>query len=186
MHYYNSLLLSIITSLLHHYYINITWLLHYYYMIVTLFLHLVLWHYYYKREIIMITWLRVMQRASLCYYITITYSYIIITQGSIITHYYLYQSPELADVAVSGCVKGMSLNVGTGVSTTAIATSTIALQLSSALRWSRIQSRWFVGIIGSKSQLQSSCKPCPLISLPQISTIGSNPGQAACLCTYKL
>ena len=38
-----------------------------------------------------------MQRASLCYYTIITYYYVIITQGSIITHYYLLQSAELAD-----------------------------------------------------------------------------------------
>jgi len=42
--------------------------------------------------------LRVMQRASFCYYLIITYYYVIITPGSIITHYYLFQSPELADV----------------------------------------------------------------------------------------
>ena len=41
--------------------------------------------------------LRIMQRASFCYYIIITYYYVIITSGSIITHYYLFQSPELAD-----------------------------------------------------------------------------------------
>ena len=38
-----------------------------------------------------------MQRACLCYYVIITYYYVIITLGSIITHYYLFQSPELAD-----------------------------------------------------------------------------------------
>ena len=46
----------------------------------------------------MITLLPVMQRACLCYYTIITYYYVIITPGSIITHYYLFQSPELADV----------------------------------------------------------------------------------------
>ena len=45
----------------------------------------------------MITLLLVMQRACLCYYTIITYYYVIITPGSIITHYYLFQSPELAD-----------------------------------------------------------------------------------------
>ena len=45
----------------------------------------------------MITLLPVMQRACLCYYTIITYYYVIITPGSIITHYYLFQSPELAD-----------------------------------------------------------------------------------------
>ena len=45
----------------------------------------------------MITLLRVMQRASFCCYTFITYHYVIITPGSIITHYYLFQSPELAD-----------------------------------------------------------------------------------------
>ena len=45
----------------------------------------------------MITLLLVMQRASLCYYTIITYYYVIITPCSIITHYYLFQSPELAD-----------------------------------------------------------------------------------------
>ena len=38
-----------------------------------------------------------MQRACLWYYTIITYYYVIITQGSIITHYYLLQSAELAD-----------------------------------------------------------------------------------------
>ena len=45
------------------------------------------------------TLLQVMQRASLCYYTIVTYYYVIITQGSIITHYYLFQSLELADVS---------------------------------------------------------------------------------------
>ena len=36
-------------------------------------------------------------KRSLCYYKIITYYYVIITSGSIITHYYLFQSPELAD-----------------------------------------------------------------------------------------
>ena len=45
----------------------------------------------------MISLLLVMQRACLCYYIIITYYYVIITPGSIITHYYPFQSPELAD-----------------------------------------------------------------------------------------
>ena len=48
----------------------------------------------------MITLLPVMQRACLCYYTIITYYYVIITPGSIITHYYLFQSPELADARV--------------------------------------------------------------------------------------
>ena len=40
-----------------------------------------------------------MQRASLCYYTIINYYYVIVqvTPGSIITHYYLLKSPELAD-----------------------------------------------------------------------------------------
>ena len=45
----------------------------------------------------MISLLLVMQRACLCYYIIITYYYVIITPGSIITHYYQFQSSELAD-----------------------------------------------------------------------------------------
>ena len=48
-------------------------------------------------HVIMITLLCVMQRASLCYYTIINYYYVIIIPGSIITHYYLLQSPELAD-----------------------------------------------------------------------------------------
>ena len=39
-----------------------------------------------------------MQRKSLFYYSIITYYYVIITSGSTITHYYLFQSPELADI----------------------------------------------------------------------------------------
>ena len=55
----------------------------------------------------MITLLRVMPRASLSYYTICVYYYVIITQGSIITHYYLFQSPELADVPVAGhCFAG--------------------------------------------------------------------------------
>ena len=38
-----------------------------------------------------------MQRVCLYYYIIIWYYYVIITQGSIATHYHLFQSPELAD-----------------------------------------------------------------------------------------
>ena len=45
----------------------------------------------------MITFLSVIQRASLCYYTIIKYYYVIITPGSIITYYYLFQSLELAD-----------------------------------------------------------------------------------------
>ena len=45
--------------------------------------------------------LRVMQSVSLHYYVVITYYYAIITMGSIITHYYLFLSPELADVKVN-------------------------------------------------------------------------------------
>ena len=40
-----------------------------------------------------------MQRACLCYYTIITYYYVIITLGSIIIHYYIFQSPELADAS---------------------------------------------------------------------------------------
>ena len=45
----------------------------------------------------MITLLHVMQTACLYYYVIITYFYVIITRTSIITHYYPFQSPELAD-----------------------------------------------------------------------------------------
>ena len=45
----------------------------------------------------MITLLHLVQKVSLCHYTTITYYYVIITPGSIITHYYLFQSLELAD-----------------------------------------------------------------------------------------
>ena len=38
--------------------------------------------------------------ACLCYYTIITYYYIIITLGSIITHYYPFQSPKLAVTAI--------------------------------------------------------------------------------------
>ena len=48
----------------------------------------------------MIALFRVMQRACLCYYTIIMYHYVIITPGSIITHYYLFQSPELSDGGV--------------------------------------------------------------------------------------
>ena len=41
--------------------------------------------------------LLVMQAACLRYYTIITYYYVITTQTSIITHYYPFQSPELAD-----------------------------------------------------------------------------------------
>ena len=51
----------------------------------------------------MITLLPVMQRACLCYYTIITYYYVIITPGSIITHYYLFQSPDLADDRLVRC-----------------------------------------------------------------------------------
>ena len=46
----------------------------------------------------MIQLLRVMQRvSSLHYYVIIAHHYVIITEGPIITHYYIFQSPELAD-----------------------------------------------------------------------------------------
>ena len=68
-HYYHSLL-RIITSLLHHYYIIFTSFLQHFYMIVTSLLHSLFLHHYY------------------CIYHNL---------GSIITHFYLFQSPELAD-----------------------------------------------------------------------------------------
>ena len=46
--------------------------------------------------------LLVMQTACLRYYIIITYYYVIITQTSTITHYYPFQSPELADAHAGG------------------------------------------------------------------------------------
>ena len=49
-----------------------------------------------------------MQRASLSYYTITMYFYVIITQGSIITHYNLFQSPELANVPVADhCFAGI-------------------------------------------------------------------------------
>ena len=45
----------------------------------------------------MIQLLRIMQRVGLHYCIIISYYYVIIIQGGFITHYYLFQSPELAD-----------------------------------------------------------------------------------------
>ena len=43
----------------------------------------------------MISLLLVMQRACLCYYTIITYSYVIITPGSIITHYFNLQNLQM-------------------------------------------------------------------------------------------
>ena len=51
-----------------------------------------------ENHVIMIPLLHIMQSVGLYYWIIITYHYIIITPGSIITHYYLFQSPKLADV----------------------------------------------------------------------------------------
>ena len=45
----------------------------------------------------MIPLLRVMQRVCYHDYVVITYYYVIITKGPIITHNYIFQSPELAD-----------------------------------------------------------------------------------------
>ena len=45
----------------------------------------------------MIPRLCVMQEKPSIITILLRHNYIIITQGSIITHYYLFQSPELAD-----------------------------------------------------------------------------------------
>ena len=50
-----------------------------------------------ENHVIMIPLLCIMQRAGLHYCNIITYCYVIITQCSIITHYYPLQSPELAD-----------------------------------------------------------------------------------------
>ena len=54
----------------------------------------------------MIPLLCVMQRVRLYYCTIIMYYSIMITPGSIITHYYLFQSPKLADEYVSN-VLGM-------------------------------------------------------------------------------
>ena len=70
------------------YHIIITLLLHYYYIIITNRIS-------YNNDSI-----SVMQRVSLYYYTDITHSYAIITPGSITTHYYLFQSPKLADDTV--------------------------------------------------------------------------------------
>ena len=48
-------------------------------------------------HVMMIPLLRVLPGGGLYYYIVITYYYVIITTGSIITHYCLFQSPELVD-----------------------------------------------------------------------------------------
>ena len=124
LHYYA----IIITWLLHGHYINITSLLHsllllhnYYPLLHWMILHIITksllriitillhynilmitsWlHHYYKWEI-MNPLFSVMQRVSLHYYVIITYYYVIITPGSLITRYNLFQtfqSPELADV----------------------------------------------------------------------------------------
>ena len=47
-------------------------------------------------HVILISLLHGIQGVSLHSYIIIPYSYVIITQGPIITHYYLFQLPELA------------------------------------------------------------------------------------------
>ena len=70
-------------------YIIITPLLHRYYTIIISLLQK-------GNHVIMITLLRVMQSASHCCHAIIIYYCVIITPGSIITHYYLFQSPELA------------------------------------------------------------------------------------------
>ena len=45
----------------------------------------------------MIAFVHVKQMGCLHYYVIITHCYVIITQTSIITYYYPFQSPELAD-----------------------------------------------------------------------------------------
>ena len=96
-----SLLLPIITLALITYYYKViitycyiitTSLLHHYYIIITSLLPR-------ENHVIMIPLLRIMQRVGLHYCIIITFHYVIITPGFIITHYYLFQSPELADEA---------------------------------------------------------------------------------------
>ena len=104
------LFLRIITIAIIMYYYKI--IITYYYIIITLLLHR-----YYTiiisllqkgNHVIMITLLRVMQRASLCYYTIITYYYVIITPGSIITDYYLFQSPKLADGMIDDTYTSLS------------------------------------------------------------------------------
>ena len=71
-----------------YYYVIIISFLHYHYAILASWLQM-------GNHVIMIPLLRVMQRVSLYYYFIITHFYIIITPGSIETHYYMFQSPEL-------------------------------------------------------------------------------------------
>ena len=109
-HNYIIITFTIITLLLHHYYIIITliiimyfynWIIIYYYIIITLLLH----HYYVisssllqkGNHVILIALLHVMQTACLYYYIITMHYCVIITQTSIIIHYYPFQSPKLAD-----------------------------------------------------------------------------------------
>ena len=71
-----------------------TSLLHHCYIIVTSLLQM-------GNHVVIIPLSCVMQRVSLYYYTIITYYYVIISQGPIITHYYLFQSPKLADARLA-------------------------------------------------------------------------------------
>ena len=80
--YYNNIIM--------YYYIIITLLLHHCYVIIISLLQN-------GNHVIMIASLHVMQMGCLHYYVIITHYYVITTQTSVITHYYPFQSPELAD-----------------------------------------------------------------------------------------
>ena len=98
MYYY-----MIITSIIIMYYYN--FIITYYYIIITLSLHC-----YYViirsllqngNHVIMIALLHVVQMGCFHYYVIITHYSVIIPQTSVITYYYPFQCPELADVLAS-------------------------------------------------------------------------------------
>ena len=90
MTYYYKFIISYYYIIIYDYYMIITWLLHDYNVIITSLLQK-------GNHVIMIPLLRVMQRVCYHDYVVITYYYVIITKGPIITHDYIFQSPELAD-----------------------------------------------------------------------------------------
>ena len=67
-----------------------TLLLHIYYIIITSLLQN-------GNHAIIIALLHVMQMGCLHYYVIIIHCYVIVIQTSVITHYFPFQSPELAD-----------------------------------------------------------------------------------------
>ena len=90
MTYYYKFIISYYYIIIYDYYMIITWLLPDYHVIITSLLQK-------GNHVIMIPLLRVMQRVCYHDYVVITYYYVIITKGPIITHDYIFQSPELAD-----------------------------------------------------------------------------------------